>query len=77
MLVYFYILMLFRWGYKEEKNYVTEIVLFICGELRWYIAKEDDVLQWVMETEGEGINRFIQKCTKLLYNKLWEKERYD
>ena len=42
-----------------------EIVLFIAASLDGYIAKENDDLEWLMETEGEEI-MVIQKCTKRL-----------
>ena len=37
-----------------------EIVLFIAASLDGYIAKEDDDLQWLMETEGEGDNGYTE-----------------
>ena len=47
------------------KEMSREIVLFIAASLDGYIAKEDDDLQWLMETEGEEIT-VIQKCMKRL-----------
>ena len=35
-----------------------EIVVFIAGSLDGFIAKENDDLQWLEETEGEGDNGY-------------------
>ncbi len=37
-----------------------EIVLFIAASLDGYIAKENDDLEWLMETEGEGDNGYTE-----------------
>ncbi|MGE7939296.1 dihydrofolate reductase family protein [Bacillus paramycoides] len=37
-----------------------EVVLFIAASLDGFIAKEDDDLQWLMETEGEGDNGYTE-----------------
>lgn len=37
-----------------------EIVLFIAASLDGFIAKEDDDLEWLMETEGEGDNGYTE-----------------
>ena len=42
------------------KEMSREIVLFIAASLDGYIAKEDDDLQWLMETEGEGDNGYTE-----------------
>ncbi len=42
------------------KDMSREIVLFIAASLDGYIAKEDDDLQWLMETEGEGDNGYTE-----------------
>ncbi|MEH6945040.1 dihydrofolate reductase family protein [Bacillus sp. JJ722] len=35
-----------------------EVVLYIAASLDGFIAKEDDDLQWLLETEGEGDNGY-------------------
>ena len=35
-----------------------EILVFIAGSLDGFIAKENDDLQWLEETEGEGDNGY-------------------
>jgi dihydrofolate reductase len=42
------------------KDMSREIVLFIAASLDGYIAKENDDLQWLMETEGEGDNGYTE-----------------
>ncbi|PGM59975.1 diacylglycerol kinase [Bacillus cereus] len=37
-----------------------EMVLFIAASLDGFIAKEDDDLQWLMETEGEDDNGYTE-----------------
>lgn len=37
-----------------------EIILFIATSLDGFIAKEDDDLQWLLETEGEGDNGYTE-----------------
>ncbi|MBD8499722.1 dihydrofolate reductase family protein [Paenibacillus arenosi] len=37
-----------------------EVILFIAVSLDGFIAKEDDDLQWLMETEGEGDNGYSE-----------------
>lgn len=45
---------------KGGKDMSREIVLFIAASLDGYIAKEDDDLEWLMETEGEGDNGYTE-----------------
>ena len=42
------------------KDMSREIVLFIAASLDGYIAKENDDLEWLMETEGEGDNGYTE-----------------
>ena len=42
------------------KEMSREIVLFIAASLDGYIAKENDDLEWLMETEGEGDNGYTE-----------------
>ncbi|MED1788357.1 MULTISPECIES: dihydrofolate reductase family protein [Brevibacillus] len=37
-----------------------EIVLYIAASLDGFIAKEDEDLQWLFETEGEGDNGYLE-----------------
>ncbi|CCF13063.1 ribD C-terminal domain protein [Brevibacillus laterosporus GI-9] len=37
-----------------------DIILFIAASLDGFIAKEDDDLQWLFETEGEGDNGYLE-----------------
>ncbi|TVX93475.1 dihydrofolate reductase family protein [Paenibacillus agilis] len=37
-----------------------EVILFIAASLDGFIAKENDDLQWLMETEGEGDNGYSE-----------------
>lgn len=50
-----------------------DIILFIATSLDGFIAKEDDDLQWLFETEGEGDNGYLEKCINLSIQRLWGK----
>ncbi|CAM5696845.1 hypothetical protein LSPH24S_07673 [Lysinibacillus sphaericus] len=36
-----------------------KIVLFVATSVDGFIAKEDDDLQWLLESEGEGDNGYM------------------